>query len=111
MRLLFTALFSLISISAFATVHCAEVAPVAVAARASADLIKKFGPGNSVPESDVIIGSYINPLDFIAIAGAGTEGAFAYRVRSHFENETVCVVDSVTPTSLLLNNKIKDLKN
>jgi hypothetical protein len=111
LNIVFGILMSLTSNRAFATVHCLEAAPEAVADRANNELLKKFGPGNRVSESQVIIGSYDSPYDFVAIVGAGDLGAFAYRVRTHFENDTVCVVDSVTPTSILVSKKIKDSKN
>ena len=98
------------STQAFAFTHCAEVAPAAVVARANRDIIKAIGSGNEISEQDVLIAKYDNSRDFVAVAGLGTMGAFAYRVKTHYENETNCVVDSVTPTTISISKRISDVK-
>ena len=98
------------SSEAFAITRCSEVAPTAVAAQANKDIIKAIGPGNEVSEQDVIIASYDNSRNFVAVVGLGDLGSFAYRVKSHYEDETICVVDSVKPTTITISKRISDVK-
>ena len=93
-----------------AVTHCAQVIQEAVAKQANEDIIKSVGEGNSVSSNDVVIADYSEPTNSIAIVGFGTLGGFAYRVKSHYENETICVADKVTPAVITISKKIKDIK-
>ena len=97
---------------AFAVVHCPEVAPEAVARFANKEIDQTFGPnsGNAVTEANVIIGRIEDPTNFVAIVGFGNSGAFAFRVKAHYD-DILCVIDSVTPTSFRISKRISDLKH
>jgi|GEM_PF-4345523 len=56
-----------------------------------------------------MIAEYDNPYDFVVLAGLGTAGAVAYEVKTHFENEIVCVVDSVKPTTARLTKTLRQI--
>ena len=95
---------------AFAITRCSEVAPAAIAARANKDILRVIGSGNRISEQEVIIAKYDDPSDFVAVVGLGALGAFAYRVKTHYEDETICVVDSVKPTTITISKRISDVK-
>ena len=105
MKLVIGSLLCVLSTNAFATTHCAEVGQEEVQTRVEAKL-KKLGTSVEVT---TMIAEYDNPYDFIVLAGLGTAGAVAYEVKAHFENETVCVVDSVKPTRARLTKTLKQI--